>query len=233
LHVFFYDLDAQQHFSRFEHAKPLLSAAASAVPCPDSLLCVRGGGARETLVAGARQGWAKQRLAANARGWSIVSQQRMAEYFLSTAEMVGWKCTADATADTSAGATAGATADSAGVTADAADASADVSADAAADASVDDRADLSAGATADAADASADGTAAGSLSNASADSAGDAATEDGVAYVQLKAASVEYNEAKRRFKASLPAWPSEEPKRRLAEKIIVNLLQASVKELTG
>jgi hypothetical protein len=191
-----FDLDPkpwgkQQHLSRFEHAKPLPSSAASAVPCPDSLLWVRGGGARETLVAGARQGWAKQRLAANARGWSIVSQQRMAEYFLSTAEMVGWKCTADATAD----------------------ASADVSADATVE-------------------LSADVTAAGSSSDASADSAGDAATNDGVAYVQLKSASVDYNEAKRRFKASLPAWPSEEPKRRLAEKIIVNLLQSSVKELT-
>ncbi len=207
---------------------------------------MRGGGARETLVAGARQGWAKQRLAANARGWSIVSQQRMAECFLSTAKLVGWKGTADSTAQTSAGATADAAAEAsagiaamsadvtaAGATADTADASADVTAAGATADTADASADVTAaGATADAADASADGRAAGSFSDASADSAGDAATNDGVAYVQLKAASVEYNAAKRRFKASLPAWPSEEPKRRLAEKIIVNLLQASVKELT-
>lgn len=51
-----------------------------------------------------------------------------------------------------------------------------------------------------------------------------------LSYGGLKAASLEYNETKRRFKARLPTWPSEEPKRRLADSILLRLPRPLPKE---
>jgi hypothetical protein len=79
---------------RFEHAE---SATGATVPCPDSIVWMAGNsrndgdGLRETLVAGARQGWARKQLAASRRGWSAVCQQQMAAYFAETAQLAGWR----------------------------------------------------------------------------------------------------------------------------------------------
>ena len=85
---------AVQFDHQFENAKSSVveGRASCSVPCPDSILwvaCGREDGLRETLVAGAVQGWARKRIATNPRGWSAVCQQLLAEYFIETASLAG------------------------------------------------------------------------------------------------------------------------------------------------
>lgn len=194
------------------------TVASNDVPCPDSIVWIAGNegngeNLRETLVAGARQGWPRKRLHEDKRGWSAVCQQRLAEHFLATAVCAGW--TSDnfllESEETAAAAAA-------------------VCVNSAAVVESDRTAILTAGeivtTVSNGSSVPAVVTTVTAIDSPSSGGphSSDVArkSEFWLSYNQLKSACHLYNKAKNRLKSQLPTWPSNEGKRRMSAHILVN-----------